>query len=53
MLIEVIILTIIVLLYPIGFLAGYARGRRVKVLTAISQYVRGEGDDGPGDTENA
>lgn len=47
MLIEVIVLTIIILLYPVGFLCGFARGRRVKVLTAISDLLGGnDGDPG-------
>ena len=47
MLIEVIVLTVIILLYPLGFLSGYARGRRVKALTAISDLLGGnDGDTG-------
>jgi hypothetical protein len=47
LLIEVIVLTVIILLYPLGFLSGYARGRRVKVLTAISDLLGGnDGDPG-------
>ena len=43
---------IIILLYPAGFLAGYARGRKTKVLTVISDYLKGkEGADAPGDTK--
>lgn len=37
---------IILLLYPIGYLMGYARGRRAKVLTAIREILRGVEDDG-------
>lgn len=47
MLIEIVVLTVIILLYPLGFLAGYARGRRVKILTAISDLLGGhDGDTG-------
>lgn len=38
---------VIILLYPVGYLCGYARGRRAKVLTAIRELLRGE-DDGRG-----
>lgn len=49
---TVVISTIIILLYPAGFLAGYARGRKTKVLTIISDYLKDkEGADAPGDTE--
>lgn len=49
MLIEIITLTVIILLYPLGFLAGFARGRRVKVLDAIGEMLRR--DDGAADQE--
>lgn len=48
---TVVISTIIILLYPAGFLAGYARGRNTKVLTVVAAYLRGEDNDAPGDTE--
>ena len=41
--------TIIILLYPIGFLVGYARGRKTKVLTVINAMLRGEPEDASGD----
>ena len=37
---------IILLLYPVGYLMGYARGRRAKVLTAIREILYGEEADG-------
>lgn len=43
--------TVIILLYPAGFLAGYARGRNTKVLTIVAAYLRGEDNDAPGDPE--
>lgn len=47
MLIEIIVLTVIILLFPLGWLSGYARGRRVKVLAAISDLLGGhDGDTG-------
>lgn len=45
---TVLAATIIMLLYPAGFLAGYARGRKTKVLTIISDFMRDEDNDAPG-----
>lgn len=45
---TVLAATIIILLYPAGFLAGFARGRNVKVLTMINEFLRGEEDGSPG-----
>jgi hypothetical protein len=49
---TVLAATIIILLYPAGFLAGFAKGRNTKVLTIVSDYLKGkEGADAPGDPE--
>lgn len=44
----VLVTLAVLLLFPLGYLAGYARGRNAKVLTAVRELLRGE-DDGRGD----
>jgi len=48
---TVLAATIIILLYPAGFLAGYAKGRNTKVLTVLSNYLNREDGDAAGDRE--
>lgn len=45
----VLVLLAVLLLFPLGFLAGYARGRHAKLLTALHELLGGE-DDRPGDS---